>query len=683
MNFKPWKVASMMLILALALCLPARTETSPRTNAPAPGSGIDRADLNPGVRPADDFFDYATGGWRKRNPIPGDQARWGTFNVLDDQNTHLLHEILREAQGAEAGTLERKLGDFYASGMDEATREKQGLAPIREDLQAVEAIQDRQALQAAVARMHREGLNAYFNLFASQDDKDSTRMIGVLWQGGLGLPERDYYLRDDEDSRKLREAYLAHVTKMFTLLGHSPQQAARQAQAVMALETRLARASLPAAELREAEKVYHLMDAKAVAALTPDFSWSAYFEGLGIPALNELNVAIPGFMEAVNHELASTPLEDHKSYLRWMVLRGFGSHLNQDMERESFHFFSTVLRGVKEMKPRWKRVVETVNAGMGMALGEIYVRRAFPPEAKARVQEMVTNLKAAMAATIPTLQWMSPATQKAALEKLALFQAKIGYPDRWQDYSNLEIRPGDYVGNLRRIRVYEVHRDLAKIGKPVDRDEWHMTPQMVNAYYNPSMNEIVFPAGILQPPFFDMKAEDAVNYGAIGMVIGHEITHGFDDQGCKYDGHGNLRDWWTPEDLANFKALAEGVEKQFAAYEVAGLKLNGKLVLGEAIADLGGLNLSWKAYQRSLQGREPQVLDGFTPAQRFFLGYARVWAINMRPEMEKLQVNTDPHPHARWRVNGPLSNSPEFFEAFGVAEGDPMARPADQRNRIW
>lgn len=683
MNFKPWKVASMMLILGLALCLPARTEIPPRANAPAPGSGIDRADLDPGVSPTQDFFDHATGGWRKRNPIPGDQARWGTFNVLDDQNTHLLHEILREAQRAEAGTLERKLGDFYASGMDESTREKQGLTPIREDLEAVEAIQDRKALQVAIARMHREGLNAYFNLFASQDDKDSTRMIGVLWQGGLGLPERDYYLREDEDSRKLREAYLAHVTKMFTLLGDPPEKAARQAQAVMALETRLARASLPAAELREAEKVYHLMDAEAFAALTPDFSWPDYFEGLGLPALSELNVAIPGFMEAVNHELASTSLEDHKSYLRWMVLRGFGSHLTQEMERESFHFFSTVLRGVQEMKPRWKRVVETVNAGMGMALGEQYVRRAFPPEAKARVQEMVTNLKAAMAATIPTLEWMGPTTQKAALEKLALFQAKIGYPDRWQDYSSLEIRPGDYVGNLRRVRIYEVHRDLAKIGKPVDRDEWHMTPQMVNAYYNPSMNEIVFPAGILQPPFFDMKAEDAVNYGGIGMVIGHEITHGFDDQGCKYDGHGNLRDWWTPEDLANFKTLAEGVEKQFAAYEVAGLKLNGKLVLGEAIADLGGLNLSWKAYQRSLQGREPQVLDGFTPAQRFFLGYARVWAINMRPEMEKLQVNTDPHPHARWRVNGPLSNSPEFFEAFGVSQGDPMARPAEQRNRIW
>ncbi len=683
MNFKPWKVASMMLILGLALCLPAQTETSPRPNAPALGSGIDRADLDPGVRPADDFFDYATGGWRKRNPIPGDQARWGTFNVLDDQNTHLLHEILREAQGSDAGTLERKLGDFYASGMDEAAREKRGLTPIQKDLETLEAIQDRKALQAAIARMHREGLNAYFNLFASQDDKDSTRMIGVLWQGGLGLPERDYYLRDDEDSRKLREAYLAHVTRMFTLLGDSPQEAARQAQAVMALETRLARASLPAAELREAEKVYHLMDAEAYQALTPDFSWAGYFEGLGIPALGELNVAIPGFMEAVNRELASTPLEDHKSYLRWMVVRGFGSHLTPEMERENFHFFSTVLRGVKEMKPRWKRVVETVNAGMGMALGQLYVRRAFPPEAKARVQEMVTNLKAAVAATIPTLEWMSPATQKAALEKLALFQAKIGYPDRWQDYSSLEIRPGDYVGNLRRVRVYEVHRDLAKIGKPVDRDEWHMTPQMVNAYYNPSMNEIVFPAGILQPPFFDMKAEDAVNYGAIGMVIGHEITHGFDDQGCKYDGHGNLRDWWTPEDLANFKTLAEGVEKQFAAYEVAGLKLNGKLVLGEAIADLGGLNLSWKAYHHSQQGHEPQVLDGFTPAQRFFLGYARVWAINMRPEMEKLQVNTDPHPHARWRVNGPLSNSPEFFEAFGVSQGDPMARPAEQRNRIW
>jgi predicted metalloendopeptidase len=425
------------------------------------------------------------------------------------------------------------------------------------------------------------------------------------------------------------------------------------------------------------------MGAADFQALTPAFSWPRYFEGVNLPSLAEINVAVPGFLEAVNRELAATPLADHRSYLRWHLVDSFASFLPSEFEQEHFHFNSTVLRGVEKMKPRWKRVSETVDAGMGMGLGELYVRRYFPPEAKARVLQMVENLKAAMAADIPTLTWMSPATQKAALEKLASFRAKIGYPDRWRDYSSLEIDRNDYLGNVRRARMFEVRRDFAKIGKPVDRDEWQMSPQTVNAYYNPSMNEIVFPAGILQPPFFDVQAEDAVNYGAIGMVIGHEISHGFDDQGSKYDGQGNLRNWWSPGDLEDFQQLAAGVEKQFASYEAAGLKLNGKLVLGEAIADLSGLQLAWMAYQRAQEGRASQVLDGFTPAQRFFLGYARVWATNMRPEMERLQVNTDPHPHPRWRVNGPLSNMPEFFQAFGVKDGDPMARPVPQRNRVW
>ena len=689
MNLPSWRAAGAALALSLALlapsgALPARAGTPP-AQAPALSSGIDPADLDPAVRPADDFFDYATGGWRKRNPIPGDQARWGTFNVLDDTNTHRLRDLLVEARASQApeGSLERKLGNFYASGMDEEALEREGLAPLKEDLDAVAAAGSRADLEALIARLHLQGVSPYFNFFASQDDADSTRMIGVAWQGGLGLPERDYYLREDPDSRKLLQAYREHVSRMFALLGDPPEEAAREADAVLRLETKLAKASLPAAELRDPKKVYHLLDLPGLEALTPGFSWPRYLQGMGLAGVRELNAAIPGFLQAVDRELGATPVAEHRSYLRWTLVNQYAPFLSRALEEESFRFRSTVMRGVREMKPRWKRVVDTVDDTVGMGLGELYVKKYFPPEARARVQEMVENLKAALAQDLPTLTWMSEATKKAALEKLGAFRAKIGYPDRWRDYSALRLEERGYLQNVRRARAFEVRRDLAKIGQPVDREEWLMPPQMVNAYYNPSMNEIVFPAGILQPPFFDAGADDAANYGAIGMVIGHEITHGFDDQGAQYDGQGNLRNWWTPEDLENFRKLGEGIEAQFSAYQVAGLHLNGKLVLGESIADLGGLRLAWMAWQRSQEGRTPRLLDGFTPEQRFFLGYARVWAIHMRPEMEKLQVNTDPHPHARWRVNGPLSNLPEFFEAFGVRPGDPMARPEDRRNRIW
>lgn len=671
------------LTLTTAPALPVFAKTPPAQEQKQLSSGIDPADLDPSVSPGQDFFDYATGGWRKRNPIPDDQARWGTFSVLDDRNTHMLRDILIGAEAAAPGSLERKLGDFYASGMDEAALEAAGLGPIRADLLAVEGIRDRKTLEAVLVRMHLQGVAPYFQFFAAQDDKDSSRMIGVAWQGGLGLPERDYYLREDADSKKIRDAYRAHVTKMFELAGDTPAQAVREADAVLRLETALAKASLPAAELRDPDKVYHLMDRAQLAALTPDFSWTWYLEGMGLPGVQEINVAVPDFVKAVDAEMSRTPLADHKSYLRWAVLNKNADFLTKALEAEHFAFYSTTLRGVQKMKPRWKRVVDTVDDTVGMALGELYVKRAFSPEAKVRVLAMVENLKAALAAEIPALTWMSEATKKAALEKLSTFTAKIGYPDRWRDYSSLTLTPESYAGNVRRAREFDVRRDLAKIGKPVDRGEWFMAPQAVNAYYNPSMNEIVFPAGILQPPFFDVNADDAVNYGAIGMVIGHEISHGFDDQGAQYDAHGNLRNWWSPADLQNFEKLGAGIEEQFSGYEVAGLKLNGKLVLGESIADLGGLRLAWQAYQRSVAGQEPQAMDGFTPAQRFFLGYARVWAMNMRPQMEKLQVNTDPHPHPKWRVNGPLSNMPEFYEAFQVKRGDPMQRPEGQRNKIW
>jgi len=646
--------------------------------------GFALANLDRTCKPCDNFYEFAMGGWMKANPIPAEYASWGTFTMLRDSNLTALHAILDEAAQAHApaGSNEQKIGDFYASCMNSAAIEAAGLDPIAGELAAINAIQDRNGLEAEVARLQREGASVVFRFGSGQDSKDSTREIAQAGQGGLGLPDRDYYLREDEKSTQLRADYVQHVTKMFALAGDSADQAAAEAKTVLDLETALARASRPRAELRDAEKNYNLMALGELQALTPDWSWASYLRQVGAPAIEQLNVGQPDFFKGLDRELTSVSLPDWKIYLRWHLLHASAPGLPEKFVDEDFDFYGRKLNGTKEILPRWKRCAQSVDRNLGEALGQAYVEKYFPPAAKARAREMVNNLTAALREDIPTLSWMGPETKKEALAKLEAFKVKIGYPDKWRDYSKLSIERASYAANLRRGAEFEHARQLAKIGKPVDRTEWVMTPPTVNAYYNSHMNEIVFPAGILQPPFYSPDADDAVNYGGIGAVIGHEISHGFDDQGSKFDGQGNLHEWWTPEDRKNFVARSDCVVNQFNGYEVEpGLHQNGKLVLGESIGDLGGLAIAYAAYEKSIAGKRPKDIDGFSPEQRFFLGWAQVWGSNQREEAARTQTQTDPHPLPRFRGNGPLSNMEAFAKAFGCKHGDAMVR--ENACKIW
>jgi predicted metalloendopeptidase len=522
-----------------------------------------------------------------------------------------------------------------------------------------------------------------FGFRANQDAKDSSQVVGAAWQGGLGLPEREYYLKQDDKSKQLRDAYVKHVAKMFELAGESADAATTEAPTVLGIETSLATASMKNTDLRDPQKTYHRMKMAELQAMTPDFNWESYFRLLGHPELKEISVGQPDFFKALGSQLTASPLADWKTYYRWHLLNSAAPTLPEKFVAEDFEFRGKTLTGAKEIQPRWKRCTQATDRALGEALGQLYVRRYFPPEAKAHALVMVDNLITALHDDLQTLSWMSPDTRAQATGKLEAFAVKIGYPDKWRDYSELQIDRASYFANQRRAAAFEFGRRLAKIGKPVDRTEWGMTPPTVNAYNNSSMNEIVFPAGILQPPFYDPKADDAVNYGGMGAVIGHEITHGFDDHGSEFDGHGNLKNWWKADDLKNFQERATCVQTQFDNYAVDGdLHENGKLVLGESIADLGGLAISYAAYEKSLEGKQrPPDKDGFTPEQRFFLGWAQVWGANERPEFERLMANTNPHPLPRFRGNGPLGNMAEFAKAFGCKKGDAMVR--EQVCKIW
>lgn len=651
-------------------------------------SGFDFANLDRSAKACVNFDQFANGGWKKTHPIPPQYPRWGTFNILAEHNRDVLHQILESAvkdTSAPQGSEERKVADYYSSCMDEPAIEAEGMKPLEPELRRIAAIHDVASLRAEIERLQSEGVRAVFRVGSVQDFKHSTHVIGAISQGGLGLPDRDYYLKTDPKSKRTREQYVAHVTKMFELMGDPAATASTEAQTVMNVETQLARASLTRVERRNPDNIYHKMSQAEVEKLAPEFGWPAYFRETGLEGKGDINVAEPKFFQAVNGMLSSVSLPDWKVYLRWHLIDATAPALSSKFVDEDFNFNGRVLTGTKEILPRWKRCVRSTDRGIGMALGKMYVKRAFSPEAKAHAKQMVHNLEAALRTDIHHLDWMGPQTKKAALAKLDAITEKIGYPDKWRDYSKLTVTRGPYVENLMRAREFEFNRELAKVGKPVDRTEWGMTPSTVNAYYNPLMNEIVFPAGILQPPFFDAHRDDAYNYGAIGAVIGHEMTHGFDDQGSKFDAQGNRRNWWTPQDKKNFNARAQCIIKQFDSYEVQpGLYENGRLVTGESIADLGGLTLAYMAYQKSLEGKpKPPVIHGFTAQQRFFLGFAQVWAGNIRPQLERLQVNTDPHPIAHFRVIGPLSNMTSFAQAYGCKAGDPMVRPKDKRCRIW
>jgi putative endopeptidase len=685
------RIAVLGLALALAAGLVAFGGAWIRFSnilAAAQSQSFNTSDLDTTCKPCQDFFQYATGGWIKRHPMLPSYARWGQFDALQNKNQEILRDILEVAARSKnnaPGSTEQKIGDFYGSCMDAKRIETAGVKPLLPELARIADIGTLAQLQGEVARLQGQGVRVLFSFGSTQDDKNSNQMIGTARQGGIGLLDRDYYLDQDDRSKGIREQYLQHVAKMFQLVGDTSDAAASQARAVMDIETEMAQASKTRVELRDPEANYHKMGTAELRALTPEFSWDAYFRNIGFADIAEVNVGQPDFFRSLDKRLVSVPLSDWKAYLRWNLIHASAPSLSSKFVDENFNFYGKVLTGAKELQPRWKRCVISTDRTLGEALGQKYVARAFPPEAKTRAKAMVDNLVATLRSDIETLSWMSEPTRREALAKLAALSLKIGYPDKWLDYSAFDVSRGSYIENVQRGSQFEFRRSLAKIGKPVDRTEWEMTPPTVNAYYEPGRNEIVFPAGILQPPFFDAAADDALNYGGIGAVIGHEMTHGFDDEGRQYDAQGNLRNWWTPEDLKNFQERAECVAKQFDGFVVAeGLHENGKLVLGESIADLGGITIAHMAFLQTQAGKPaPEKIDGFSPEQRFFLSWARVWGTIARPEYERQLTKTDPHPLPRFRANGVVMNIPEFAGAFSCQAGDPMVRSQEARCKIW
>ena len=638
--------------------------------------------LDPAVPPRLDFFRHANGGWINANPIPKDRSYWGVDTLLEQKNQVFIRDLLvslsREDTAADGGA-QRKLADFYASGMDEQAIETAGITPLQAEFERIAAIANTDDLQAEFAHLQVIGVAAPLQLGQMQDFKDSTQVIALALQGGLGLPNRDYYLKSEPIFAAARTEYLGHVARMLELTGESAAAAQRQSQAVMALETRLARASMSDVEQRDPKAVYHPMTLERAAALTPHLNWRALLKSVGHPEIESLNVAMPEFFKALDRELPGTALADWKAYLRWQLTDAYALYLPRAFVDEDFRM-RRVLTGAQELQPRWQRVLAAEDEALGFALGEMYVARKFPPAAKRTATAMVERVRDALRGDLRTLGWMSPATRAAALEKLEQMELRIGYPDRWRDYSALKIDRGPYAGNVLRAREFEQRRQFDKIGKPVDRSEWSMTPQTVNAYYDPSMNSLNVPAGILQPPFFEASWPDAVNYGATGATVGHEMTHGFDDEGAKFDGHGNLKNWWAPADLKKFAAATHCISEQFSRYTVpGGLHVQGDLVTGEAVADLGGVILALRALH-ALPSPKADAQDG-SPDRQFFIAFAHSWAGQMRPEQAQELVTTDPHPPAEFRANGTLANVAEFQAAFEIPAGSPMVKL--ERCAIW
>ncbi|HET7923059.1 MAG TPA: M13 family metallopeptidase [Gammaproteobacteria bacterium] len=650
---------------------------------PAGAEGLHLDWLDTSINPAKNFFEYANGGWQKANPIPAAYSRWGTFSILAKQNQETVRQILEDAAKAKAkpGSTTQKVGDFYASGMDEAAINKAGVSPLAPEFKRIADIGNLRQLQAVMAHLQLIGVDALFGFGSMQDFKDSSKMIGGAFQGGLGLPDRDYYLKDDAKFKQIRDEYVAHVARMFELLGDSKTKSAAEAKTVMAIETGLAKVSMSRIDQRTPSNIYHVMTLKQADAVTPNISWSAYFHEIGLSGVKSFNLAMPDFFKALSGDLKSVALDDWKTYLRWHLIDAFAPYLSEPFVDENFKMRAAI-SGAKENLPRWQRVVSAENRALGFAIGKLYVKEKFPPSSKKAVLDILHGIRGALKNDLKTLAWMTPATRTAALKKLDLMGERIGYPDKWRDYSKLHIVHGPYVVNVFAANSFLNRRDLNKIGKPVDKHEWYMTPQTVNAYYDPSMNNINFPAGILQPPFFDPNAPAAVNYGALGFVMGHEMTHGFDDQGAQFDGHGNLKDWWTKSDKEKFKVATSCISDHFSKYTVNGdLHVQGKLVTGEATADFGGLTLAWRAFHASPAYKQAKTIDGITPDQQFFLGAAHVWAMNIRPEESRRLVTIDPHPPGVYRVNGTVANMPQFQAAFHVPDGSPMVNK--DRCVIW
>jgi putative endopeptidase len=658
------------------------------TTAFGQGRGYDPSSMDKNTAACSDFYQFANGTWLTKTAIPPAYSSWGSFHVLAEKNRTAMHEILEEAAkkaNAVKGSNEQKVGDFYASCLDEAKREAEGMKPLVPELARIDKISDAKGVEAEIAYLHRHGVAALFGFGSLPDLKNSSMVRGVAGQGGLSLPNRDYYTKTDENSVKLRGEFVKHVATMFQLVGDNPEQAAKNAQTVLAVQTRLAENSRTPVALRDPTTQYHMMSPAQLKELMPNFSWEAYRVNVGAPVTGDINVAHPEFFQAVDKMMTEVPVADWKTYLRWHLITAAAPSLSSKFETESFNFYGKTLEGRKEQLPRWRRCVTATDGALGEAFGQVYVAREFTPDSKARMVTMVNNLIAAFRERLTKLDWMGDETRKQAIAKLDSFVQKIGYPDKWIDYSALKVSRDSYLANVLRSSEFDQMRDYDKINKPVDRKLWGMTPPTVNAYYNALNNDITFPAGILQAPFFNPDADDAINYGAIGAVIGHEVTHGYDDSGANFDASGNLKNWWTPADQSNFKTRSECIVKQFDAFEVEpGLNMIGKLVSGESIADFGGLTVAYQAFKKSMEGKpRPANIDGFTPDQRFFLGWAQVWASKYTPEAARLQAQSDPHPLARFRVNGPVSNMPEFAAAFSCKASDAMVRAEKDRCQIW
>jgi endothelin-converting enzyme/putative endopeptidase len=665
--------------------LAASAQDAPITSFPYT-PGLDVSSMDRSADACSDFYQYTCGGWLKNNPIPSDQAKWSVYGKLYQDNQRFLWGILdtlaKQAEGRNA--TQQKIGDYFAACMDEAAVEKLGAKPLAPYLARIGAMKDKRELGAVLGELHLDTADAglFFGVGSNQDFANSNDVIAFVAAGGLGLPDRDYYTKDDDRSKDIRNKYVAHVTRVFNLLGDSPEVAAKNALVVMSLETALAKASLTRVQKRDPYNLFHKMDGKGLRAMTPAFDWDAYLGKAGLAKLDTFNVTEPGFFKAFDGELGSRSLDEIRTYLRWHAAKEASPYLSTVFVNENFEFFSKTLRGVPQLRPRWKRCTTLVDAQLGEALGQEFVARAFSPKLKDDTNRMTKRIEQAMRDDIQSLTWMSDATKKRALEKLETIVNKIGYPDKWRDYSSVEVKRGDFFGNVLRATRFEQKRDLAKIGKPLDRGEWLMTPPTVNAYYNAQMNDINFPAGVLQPPLYDPKMDDAPNYGNTGGTIGHELTHGFDDQGRQFDAQGNLKDWWTADDGKAFEERAACISDQYAQYVIVDdIKINSKLTLGEDVADVGGLVLAWMAWKAETVDKKLEDRDGLTPEQRFFVGYAQWACENDRPENLRVKALTDPHSPGKYRVNGLVVNMPEFERAFSCKAGSPMA--AVKRCRVW
>jgi putative endopeptidase len=690
-------------LLSLALALAQTPEQSNQPAAPKSNPSVAQMPVEPvlpytpsldvnamdkSVNPCVDFYQYSCGGWKKNNPIPPDQTSWSVYGKLYQDNLNFLRGILEEAAQPKGNrdAVTQKIGDFYAACMDESAVEKRGTAPIKSDLDAIAHLKSSRGLAPLVARLQlaTQGSSMLFGGGSTQDPDNSEQQIAGLDQGGLGLPDRDYYTKEDAKSKETREKYLEHVQKIFELLGDSTDTAKKNADVVMQMEAALAKSSLTRVERRDPYKLKNKMNVAQLNQLAPNFNWHGYFQTINAPKFEILNVTAPAFFKEFNTEITAQSLDNWKTYLRFHLANAYSPYLSSPFVTENFEFYRKYLRGAKEQQPRWKRCVQYVDRDLGEALGQAYVRKVFSPELKTSTLEMVKRIEDAMELRIRQLDWMSPQTKEQAQLKLHSIRNKIGYPEKWRDYSSVQIARNDFLGDVKHATEFESHRDINKIGQPVDRGEWGMSPPTVNAYYNPQMNDINFPAGVLQPPLYDAKLDDAPNYGNTGGTIGHELTHGFDDEGRQFDAKGNLKDWWTKEDAQKFEERTKCIQDQYAQYVVVDdVHINSKLTLGEDVADLGGEILGYIAWQDATKGKNLQPIDGLTPEQRFFIGFAQWDCSNERPEDMRVRAMTDPHSPSRYRINGVVVNMPEFSQAFSCKQNQPMTRPADKICKVW